>query len=179
MLSVNTNYSAMVALQNLNSTNNDLEGVQQRISTGLKVANAKDNGAVFAIAEGQRSRVASIAAVKDGVNRASSAVDVALSAGQAIGKALQELNTLAVSAQAEDLSPSQRNAVQANFSALRSQITTIVNSATFNGINLLERSRAFRPTRSTACCRVRPCSPTLSRAALAQAWTSATRSRSP
>jgi flagellin len=142
MLSVNTNYSAMVALQNLNSTNTDLEGVQQRISTGLKVANAKDNGAVFAIAEGQRSRVSSIAAVKDGVNRASSAVDVALSAGQAIGKALQELNTLAVSAQAEDLSLQQRNAVQANFSALRSQITSIVNSATFNGINLVDGSTA-------------------------------------
>ena len=57
MLSVNTNYSAMIALQNLNSTNTDLETVQNKISTGLKVANAKDNGAVFAIAQGQRARV--------------------------------------------------------------------------------------------------------------------------
>ena len=57
MLSVNTNYSAMIALQNLNFTNSELESVQNRISTGFKVAGAKDNGAVFAIAEGQRSRV--------------------------------------------------------------------------------------------------------------------------
>ena len=66
MLSVNTNYSAMIALQNLNYTNSDLEAVQNKISTGLKVANAKDNGAVFAIAQGQRARVSGLAAVRDG-----------------------------------------------------------------------------------------------------------------
>src|SRR5690606_36426228 len=103
MLSVNSNYGASIALQSLNSTNNDLNQVQNRISTGLKVSSARDNGAVYAIAEGQRARVSSIAAVKDGINRAGSAVDVALSAGEAIGMALQELKTLAVSAQAEDL----------------------------------------------------------------------------
>jgi flagellin len=142
MLSVNSNYGASIALQSLNSTNNDLNQVQNRISTGLKVSSARDNGAVYAIAEGQRARVSSIAAVKDGINRAGSAVDVALSAGEAIGKALQELKTLAVSAQAEDLSTSQRQSIQANFASLRSQITTIVNSATFNGTNLVNGSTA-------------------------------------
>jgi flagellin len=70
MLSVNTNYSAMIALQNLNFTNNELEGVQNKISTGLKISSARDNGAIYAIAEGQRSRVSSVAAVKDGIDRA-------------------------------------------------------------------------------------------------------------
>jgi flagellin len=140
MLSVNSNFGASVALQNLTQTNKQLGEVQSRISTGQKVSSARDNGAIYAIAEGQRARVSSIAAVKDGINRAGSSVDVALSAGQAIGKALQELNTLAVSAQAEDLSASQRQSIQANFASLRSQITTIVNSATFNGTNLVNGS---------------------------------------
>ncbi len=52
MLSVNSNFDASVALQSLNHTNKDLNEVQNRISTGLKVANARDNGAVYAIAEG-------------------------------------------------------------------------------------------------------------------------------
>src|SRR5690242_6771525 len=137
MLSVNTNYSAMVALQNLNLTNSDLEAVQQRINTGFKVSSAKDNGAVFAIAEGQRTRVASLSAVNDGIDRASSALDVALSAGDSIGKILKEMKAKAVAAQAADLSPEQRAALQADFDSLRAQVDQIANSATFNGLNLV------------------------------------------
>jgi flagellin len=137
MLSVNTNYSAMIALQNLNLTNADLEEVQNRINTGFKVASAKDNGAVFAIAEQQRARVTSLAAVRDGIDRASSALDVALSAGDSIGKILKEMKTKAVAAQAEDLTTDQRNALQADFDAMRAQINQIANSAQFNGINLV------------------------------------------
>ena len=103
MLSVNTNYSAMIALQNLNFTNTELEGVQNKINTGLKISSARDNGAIFAIAEGQRSRVSSVAAVKDGIDRANSTIDVALAAGKSIGEILQNLKAKAVAAQADDL----------------------------------------------------------------------------
>src|SRR6185503_10161878 len=137
MLSVNTNYSAMIALQNLNLTQSELEEVQNRINTGFKVSSARDNGAVFAIAEGQRSRVASLSAVRDGIDRASSALDVGLSAGESIGKILNEMKTKAVAAQAADLSSTQRAALQADFDALRAQIDQIANSATFNGLNLV------------------------------------------
>src|ERR1700754_1904524 len=130
MLSVNSNYGASVALQSLNSTNKELTAVQNRINTGYKVASARDNGAVFAIAEGQRARVTSIAAVKDGIDRANSAIDVALSAGESIGKILKEMKTKAVAAQAADLSTEQRAALQTDFDALRSQIDQIANSAT-------------------------------------------------
>ena len=58
MASVNTNYGAMVALQQLNSTNSQLEMTQTRINTGMKVSSAKDNGAVYAIAQGMRADVA-------------------------------------------------------------------------------------------------------------------------
>jgi flagellin len=136
MLSVNTNYSAMVALQNLNFTNTELEGVQNKISTGFKIGSARDNGAIYAIAEGQRSRVSSVAAVKDGIDRANSTIDVALAAGKSIGEILQKLKAKAVAAQADDLTPDQRDALQADFDSLRGQIDTIANSAQFNGANL-------------------------------------------
>jgi flagellin len=136
MLSVNTNYSAMIALQNLNFTNNELEGVQNKISTGLKISSARDNGAIYAIAEGQRSRVSSVAAVKDGIDRANSTLDVALAAGKSIGEILQKLKAKAVAAQADDLTQDQRNTLQADFASMRSQIDTIANSAQFNGANL-------------------------------------------
>jgi flagellin len=137
MLSINNNYGASVALKNLNSSNKQLVDVQNAISTGLKVASARDNGAVFAIAEGQRSRVSSIASVKDGIDRANAAIDVALSAGEAVGKILKDMKTKAVAAQAADLSTEQRAALQTDFDSLRAQIDQVVNASIFNGINLV------------------------------------------
>ncbi len=145
MLSVNTNYSAMVALQNLNMTNSELESVQNRINTGFKVGSAKDNGAVFAIAEGQRARLNALASVTDGLNRATSAIDVALSAGESIGKILQDMKAKAVSAQADDLTTEQRQAIQADYDALRAQIDQIANSAQFNGLNLVAAGGSSLP----------------------------------
>jgi flagellin len=140
MLSVNTNYSAMIALQNLNYTNADLEAVQNKISTGLKVANAKDNGAVFAIAQGQRARVSGLAAVRDGIDRAINVVDSALNAGSKVSDLLVQLKAKAVAAQSEDLSASQRDAFNGDFNQLRSTINTIVSTATFNGANLVDNT---------------------------------------
>jgi flagellin len=140
MTSVNTNYGALVALQSLTQTTRELSEVQNRVNTGLKVASAKDNGAVFAIAEGQRARVASLGAVTDGIDRAASVIDVGLSAGEAIGDILKQLKEKAVAAQANDLSQDQRDALQADFDALRDQIDQIANAATFNGSNLVNGS---------------------------------------
>jgi flagellin len=136
MTSVNTNYSALVALQSLAQTTRDLESTQNRVTTGLKVGSAKDNGAIFAIAEGQRVRVSSLSTVRDGIDRATSVVDVALAAGEAIGDILKQMKEKAVAAQATDLSTDQRAALQADFAALRTQIDQIADAATFNGANL-------------------------------------------
>jgi|CXWL01.1.fsa_nt_gi flagellin len=137
MTSVNTNYGALVALQNLNKTSSELNTVQNRINTGLKVSSARDNGAVFAMAEGQRTRVSALGAVSSGIDRANSVIDVGLSAGEAIGDILKQMKEKAVAGQATDLSTDQRAALQADFTALRTQINQIANSATFNGINLV------------------------------------------
>ncbi|MDO9246407.1 MAG: flagellin, partial [Phenylobacterium sp.] len=72
--SVNTNVGAMVALQNLNATNADLMTVQNRVNTGKKIASAKDNGAIWAIAQNQRATSGSLNAVKDSLQRSQSTV---------------------------------------------------------------------------------------------------------
>ena len=137
MASVNTNYGALVALQNLTKTTNELDMVQNRVNTGLKVASAKDNGAVYAIAQAQRSRVAAIASVADGIDRATNVIDTGLSAGETISDLLTQLKEKAVAAQAGDLSSEQRAALASDFSELRNQITRIANAATFNGANVV------------------------------------------
>ncbi|GAB4521912.1 MAG: flagellin [Parvularculaceae bacterium] len=137
MASINTNPGAFIALQTLNSTNRELATVQSRINTGLAVASAKDNGAIFAIAQNQRAEVASLNAVGQSIDRAVSAVDVALAAGEAISDLLIELKEKALAASDASLDTASRDALKADFDALRNQIDQIAQSAEFNGLNLL------------------------------------------
>ena len=138
MLSVNTNVGAMAALQFLNQTQSELQVTQSHINSGLKVANAKDNGAVFAIAQNMRGNIAGYSAVSDSLNRGISTVDVAISAGQSISDLLNELKGKALAAADASLDTASRNALDADFTALRDRITTIVQNASFNGTNLVD-----------------------------------------
>ena len=51
MNSVNTNSNALVALRSLNNTSDQLSVVQKRVSTGFRVADSKDDGGAFAVAQ--------------------------------------------------------------------------------------------------------------------------------
>jgi flagellin len=137
MATINTNPGAMIALQNLNKTNMDLQQVQQRINTGLAVSSAKDNGGVFAIAQSMRADVGGYKAVSQSLDLAQSTVDVALAAGEAISDLMVEMKEKALAAADTSLDTASRNALNADFQALRDQITTIVSNAEFNGTNLI------------------------------------------
>jgi flagellin len=139
-VSVNTNYGAMVALQNLNKTSTELQTTQNRISTGLKVGSAKDDGAAFAIAQSQRSTVASLDAVHDSLGRATSSVDVAMSAGESVSDMLTQMKAKALAAADTSLDTTSRAALNNDFASLRDQITKTLSNAVFNGINLVDGS---------------------------------------
>ena len=138
--SVNTNGGALIALQYLSATQGQLNQTQSHINSGLKVATARDDGAVYAIAQNQRASVAGYASVISSINNGTSSIDVALSAGQSISDLLIQLKTKALSAADSSLDTASRQAINANFTALRDQITTIVKNAVFNGFNLVDGS---------------------------------------
>ena len=140
MTSVNTNVGAMIALQNLNKTNTDLMQVQNRINTGLKVATAKDNGAIWAIAQNQRASSNALNAVKDSLQRGQSSVDVALSAGQSVSDLLLQMKEKALAASDTTISAASRTAYNDEFMSLRDQITKAVTNADFDGANLIKAS---------------------------------------
>ena len=77
--SVNTNIGAQVALQSLNKTNDDMAVTQKRISTGLRVADAKDDGAAFAVAQKVRANVAGLTSANEQLGSAKGVVDTTLS----------------------------------------------------------------------------------------------------
>ena len=138
MNSVNVNVGAMIALQNRNKTNQDLATTQNRINTGLKVASAKDNGSIWAIAQGQRAELGALNAVSQSLDRGTSAVDVAMAAGETVSDLLVQMKEKALAATDETLTSSSRDALAEDFEALRDQISSVVANAEFNGVNLLD-----------------------------------------
>ncbi|SDD58150.1 MULTISPECIES: flagellin [Kordiimonas] len=140
--SVNTNAGAFAALQNLNSTTNMLNKTQTQINTGLKVSSAKDNAAVFSIAQKLRGDVSGLNAVKSSLDRAMSTIDVAVAAGEAVSDLLIEMKEKAVSAKDSGLDTASRTALNDEFEELRDQITSIVSNAEFNGTNAVESGGA-------------------------------------
>lgn len=135
--SVNTNAGAMVALQNLNATQSQLMTTQNRINTGLKIASAKDNAAIWAIAQNQRATSQSLNSVVSSLQRGQSTVDVALSAGSSISDLLNQMKEKALASADTTLDTNSRAALNTEFQSLRDQITKTVTNAVFNGGNML------------------------------------------
>jgi flagellin len=138
MISVNTNTNAMTALQYLNKTNAAISKTQTAISTGLKIASARDDGATFAIAQNMRGDVAAYGAVTDSLNRGISTIDVAVSAGETVSDLLVQMRNKATGAADPSLDSTSRKTMQQDFGALVQQIKTVVKNASFNGTNLLD-----------------------------------------
>jgi flagellin len=136
--SVNTNVGAMVALQNLNMTNRELDTTQTRINTGKRISNAKDNGAIWAIAQNQRATSRALDAVRESLQRGQSTVDVAISAGETVSDLLLQMKEKTLAAADASLDANSRTALNEDFKALRDQLAKAVNNADFNGINMVK-----------------------------------------
>ncbi|MCB2096458.1 MAG: flagellin [Parvularculaceae bacterium] len=139
---VSTNPGALVALQNLNRISAQLEDVQRRVSTGKQVSSAKDNPALYALAQKQRAELASIEPVQQGLRIGASAVDVAIAAGEGVSDILVQMRAIASQAADASLGASERALLQQQYADLGSQVDRLVNSATIGGRNLLDGSTA-------------------------------------
>lgn len=139
-ISVHTNKSALVALQNLNRTNDELGDVQNRVNTGLKISNAKDNAAIWSIAQNQRADIGALAAVKMSLDRANSIAEVSMTAGESISDLLVQLKEKVVAAMDTSLDNSARTALDSDFKSILRQISQICQNASFDGANLLDGS---------------------------------------
>jgi flagellin len=141
-ISVHTNKPALIALQNLNKTNAEFEEIQNHINTGLKIANAKDNAAVWSIAQNQRADIGALAAVKMSLDRANSIADVSMTAGQSVSDLLVQLKEKVVAAMDTSIDTVSRTALDSEFKSILRQIQQITGNAAFDGANLLDGSIA-------------------------------------
>ncbi|HWK64723.1 MAG TPA: flagellin [Rhizobiaceae bacterium] len=134
MTSILTNVSAMTALQSLQSTNKNLETTQGRISTGLRVAEAKDNAAYWSIATSMRSDNSSLSTVKDALGFGAAQVDTAYTGTNAAHKVLTQIKDKIISAMAPGLDKAK---IQSEIKELQGQLKSIADSASFAGENWL------------------------------------------
>lgn len=139
MSSILTNNSAMVALQTMKSINKNMNMTQSEISTGKSVSSAKDNAAVWAISKTMESDVSSFSGITDSLNLGSSTISVARQASETVTDLLTQMKTKIVSAQNDNV---DRTKIQTDVDALKSQISSVVGAAQFNGLNLVDGSSA-------------------------------------
>jgi flagellin len=133
MFSVNINVGALVALSSLDATQSALNGTQNEVATGQKVSSASDNPAVYAISQAMNARISGLSAVSDNLNFAQSVVGVAQAAATDISSQLASLQNTITQGQQAGIDSTTIDAQIAN---ILSNVDSIANSATFNGVNI-------------------------------------------
>ncbi|MFO0185825.1 MAG: flagellin [Alphaproteobacteria bacterium] len=140
--SVNTNLGSMTALQSLNRTNDALAAVQKRVSTGFRVADAKDDGGAFAVAQSVRGDVAGLTAANEQLGGLKGVVDVTLNSLGQVSKTMVEVRTVLTRLADGTINDAQRDQYEQQYSQLKTQIERFIDDATYNSRTLLSTDAA-------------------------------------
>jgi len=140
--SVNTNIGAQVALQSLNRTNDALSVTQKRISTGYRVADAKDDGAAFAVAQSVRADIAGLTSANEQIGGVQGVLDTTISGLTKVSETMSNIRGVLVKLADGTLSDAQRTQYQAQYSSLQTQVENYIADATYNGRTLLSTASA-------------------------------------
>jgi flagellin len=134
MSSINTNIAAMTALQALNQTNKETLMVQNRIATGLRVADASDNAAYWSIATTMRSDRQALSTVADALGLGAATVDVAVQGVEGAIKITSDIKAKLTAARTPGV---DRAKIQSEIDQLQESLGNVVKTATFSGQNWL------------------------------------------
>lgn len=134
MNSIKTNFAALTALENLNQTNRSMLETQNRISTGLRVSEAKDNAAYWSMATTMRSDNKSLATVSDALGIGAATLDVAYTGMKSSIDVVTEMKAKLVAAREPGV---DRTKVQTEIDQLQDQLRSISSAASFANTNFL------------------------------------------
>ena len=142
MNSVNTNIGSQVALQSLNRTSDQLSVVQKRISTGFRVADAKDDGGAFAVAQSVRADVSGLTAANEQLGGTKGVLETTFAALGKVSESMVKVRETLTRLADGTINDSQRSQYEAQYTALRTQIGNFISDATYNGRTLLTTDTA-------------------------------------
>jgi len=141
MTSVNTNIAAMNAYRNLSTTNDAMSKSLERLSSGFRINRAADDAAGLAISEGLRSQIGGMTQAVRNTQDGTSVVQTAEGALNETTSILQRMRDLAVQASnSGSLNGNALDSIQKEMGQLKSELTRISDTTTFNGTKLLDGS---------------------------------------
>ncbi len=138
MASILVNPSAITALQSLRTTQNALNTTQKEISTGLKISSAADNASTWAIAESMKSDKSVLSTISDSLSGANSVMNVASAAVKSAIDVMNSIKSNIAQAQAPGADTAK---ILTSLQQLGKQLSSVVTSATFTGLNVLDGSQ--------------------------------------
>ena len=140
MNSINTNTQSLIALQNLNSTNAQMSVIQKRVSTGYRVADAKDDGGAFAVAQAVRSDVAGVIAVGEQLGGVKGVLETTFASLSVVSDTMKQIRAVLTRLADGAISSDQRNTYEEQYELLAKQVSDFIDDATYNGRTLLQLS---------------------------------------
>ncbi len=135
--SINTNAGAVVALQALNRTNDQLDVTQKRVSTGYRVADARDDGGAFAVAQKVRGDIAGVTSANEQLGAAKGLLDTTLSGLNRVSDTMATIRAVVVKLADNNVQGALRTSYTEQYNALRNQVGSFINDSTYNGVSLL------------------------------------------
>jgi flagellin len=135
--SVNTNRQAVFALQSLNLTNSELGGVQKRVSTGFRVADARDDGGAFAVAQAVRSDVAGVTAVGEQLGGTRGILSTTFAALSTVSDTMKQVRAVLTRLADGSVTGTSREQYEEQYKLLTTQVATFIDDAYYNGRTLL------------------------------------------
>ena len=138
MLSINTNYGALLASKAADSAQKQMDQAMIRLSTGKKLNSAKDDPGSLSVAIRMSAEINSLSTSLKNASDAQSAVDTGEAALAEIHTLLLRMRELAVQASTDTTTTADRAALDSEVTALETEITRIGTSTTWGGINLLD-----------------------------------------
>ncbi len=137
MSSINTNVTAMAAIRSLSLITGQMSKTQAAVESGLRINKANDDPAVFSIAQTMRADLKGLNAVRDGLAFGKATLTVARDAATKISNELATLKQTVTQGQQQGLDKATMNAQVSN---LLNNVRSFAETATFNGVNLLNNS---------------------------------------
>lgn len=140
MNSINTNAQALIALQNLNSTNSQMAATQKRVSTGFRVADARDDGGAYAVAQSVRSDVAGVTAANEQIGGVKGVLETTFAALSMVSDTMKQIRTTLTRLADGAITQDQRDTYDLQYRQLAQQVSEFINDAKYNGRTLLSTS---------------------------------------
>ena len=134
---INTNTSSLNAQRNLMNTNKSLDTSYTRLASGLRINSAKDDAAGLQISNRLTSQINGLDQGNRNANDGISVAQTAEGAMDEVTSMLQRMRTLAQQSANSSNNADDRDALQAEYKQLTTEINRIAGDTTFGGQKLL------------------------------------------